>query len=292
MSRHVPIIITALLCSSAHADKLPASTKIKPCAAAPASMACVPGGPFLRGSRYGPRNSRPQHEVWLQTFFMDVTEVTVEAYVACVKAGKCQEAKTLYGDFSRPRQPKVGVRWFDAVDFCKAQGKHLPTEAQWEKAARGADGRKFPWGNGDCTCKRAVIKDHRGRSCGVKKKGGSPDKGRTFEVGSRPAAIHGLHDMAGNAWEWVMDWYSPSYEACGAACQGVEPKGPCGGALKCKGHRQRAVRGGSWYWTCKKSVTYFRRSHFPINKFPNYHHYGFRCAASLEEAKKLVKGKR
>ncbi len=270
-------------------DKLPNGVPVVACAAAPAGMACIPGGAFLRGVNHGPRNARPQQKVWLQTFYMDVNEVTVEAYAACVRAGKCRAAKTLYGDFSRPRQPKVGVSWFAAVKFCEAHGKRLPTEAQWEKAARGTDGRKYPWGNGDCSCKRAVIKDERGRSCGVKKRGGSPHKGRTFVVGSRPAAIHGLHDMAGNAWEWVLDWYTPSFKACGAACQGVDPKGPCGGALKCRGHRQRVVKGGSWYWTCKRATTYSRRRHYPINKFPNYHHFGFRCAASVKEAAVLVK---
>ena len=273
-------------------EKLPNGVPIVSCAAAPPDMACIPGGPFLRGSKFGPRYSRPLQKIWLQTFYMDRFEVTVEAYVACVKAGKCKAAKTLYGDFSRPRQPKVGVTWYDAVRFCKAMGKRLPTEAQWEKAARGTDGRKYPWGNDDCSCKRAVIKDKRGRSCGVKKRGGSPKKGRTFVVGSKPAAIHGLHDMAGNAWEWVLDWYSPSYKACGAACQGVDPKGPCQGAETCKGHRQRVVKGGSWYWSCERAATYVRRQHYPINKFPNYHHFGFRCAASAAEAAFLVKGKK
>ena len=270
--------------AAAQPQKLPDGNPVEACEAPPPGMGCVLGGAFLRGSRRGPGNSRPQQKIWLQTFYMDRTEVTVAAYEACVKSGACKAAKTLYGDFSRPRQPKVGVSWFDAVQFCKAMGKRLPTEAQWEKAARGTDGRTFPWGNGDCTCKRAVIKDQRGRSCGVKKRGGSPNKGRTFVVGSRPATQYGLHDMAGNAWEWVLDWYSPSYKACGAACRGVDPRGPCDGALTCRGHRQRVVKGGSWYWTCKRAATYVRRQHYPINKFPNYHHFGFRCAASTSEA--------
>lgn len=273
---------------SAQAAKPLDGTPVVACSTSPAHMGCVPGGAFLRGSNHGPANSHPRQSIWLQTFYMDKYEVTVEAYQACVKTGKCKTARTLYGDFSRPRQPKVGVTWFNAVQFCKATGKHLPTEAQWEKAARGVDGRMFPWGNGDCTCKRAVIKDHRGRSCGLKKRGGSPLKGRTLVVGSRPPTQFGLHDMAGNAWEWVHDWYSPSYKACGAGCQGTAPRGPCQGALSCRGHQQRVVRGGSWYWGCRRATTYYRRRHYPFNKFPNYHHFGFRCAASPKEAAELV----
>ncbi|HSA24013.1 MAG TPA: formylglycine-generating enzyme family protein, partial [Myxococcota bacterium] len=135
-------------------DRLPT---VIACGAAPAGMACIPGGPFLRGTAKGPRDARPQEAVWLQTFFMDTHEVTVEAYDACVAEKKCKPAKTAYGrDYLRPRQPKVGQSWYHAVAFCKARGKHLPTEAEWEKAARGTDGRTYPWGEEPATCERAV----------------------------------------------------------------------------------------------------------------------------------------
>ena len=249
-------------------------------------MACIPGGPFLRGSDDGPHNSRPHSEIWLQTFYMDTHEVTVEAYQACVKSKRCKPARTNYRDYSRPKQPKVGLNWYAARLFCKANGKHLPTEAEWEKAARGTEGWLFPWGNKAATCERAVIKDKRGRSCGVRKKFGHPDKGRTFEVGTRPANQYGLYDMAGNAWEWVADWYTRSYKRCGKACMGVNPKGPCQGKEPCKGHDQRIVRGGSWYWPGSHATSIFRRPHFPKNR--PYHHFGFRCAASVDEATGLA----
>ena len=245
-------------------------------------MSCIPGGPFLRGSDDGPPSARPRATVWLQTFYMDRDEVTVARYQACVAARRCEAARTVYEDYSRPRQPKVGVSWHHAVCFCRAQGKHLPTEAEWEKAARGTDGRLHPWGDEPATCARAVIMDASGRSCGVRKRGKNPEKGRTLEVGSRPAGLHGLLDMIGNAWEWVFDWSSPNYEACGAACLGVDPRGPCDGREPCRGHERRVVRGGSWYWPAAVATAVYRRAHIPSNQ--PYHHYGFRCAASPAEA--------
>jgi len=248
-------------------------------------MACITGGQFLRGSDQGRRNVRPQSHVWLQTFYMDTHEVSVSDYKACVQAGKCTKARTIYSDFSRDQQPKVGASWFQAVAYCRAQGKHLPTEAEWEKAARGTQGWKYPWGNQRATCKRAVIKDRRGRSCGTSKRGRHPEKGRTFVIGTRAPNPYGLYDMAGNAWEWVHDWYSTNYARCGDDCTGTNPRGPCQGAENCSGHTKRVVRGGSWYWPAEFSTTFFRRAHVPSND--PYHHYGFRCAASPNEARLL-----
>jgi formylglycine-generating enzyme required for sulfatase activity len=285
-------LFLACVLATADADAQPSlpapdGTVALPCDAAPRGMACVPGGSFIRGSDDGPANTRPKATVWLQTYFMDLYEVTYGDYQSCVKAKKCKFARPLYNDFNRPKQPMVGMTWYDAAQFCKAQGKHLPTEAEWEKAARGTDGALFPWGNEPVTCERAIIMDKRGRSCGTPKKPPQEFKGRTFEVGSRPAGVYGLFDMSGNAWEWVADWYSPNYAACGKDCVGVDPKGPCGGKEPCKGHTQRLVRGGSWYWPPKYATSIWRRPHFPSNE--PYHHFGFRCAASAGEAKALSK---
>jgi formylglycine-generating enzyme len=257
------------------------------CAAPPPGMACIPGGPFLRGSDQGPPAARPAAEVWVQTFYMDIDEVTVAAYQACVRAGTCRKAGPRYNDFDRPSQPINGVSWYDARDFCAAHGKHLPTEAEWEKAARGADGRVYPWGNEPATCERAVIQDRSGRSCGVPKQGKKPEVGRVWEVGQKPPGVHGLRDMAGNSYEWVADWYSESFTACGDACLGVDPLGPCAGREPCKGHRDRVVRGGSWYWGPEHATTFYRRHHIPKND-PYFHHFGFRCAASSAEAGRLT----
>ncbi len=257
-------------------------------------MACIPGGAFLRGTNdEEPANARPQATVWLQTFYMDLNEVTVEEYERCKtypeRDRRCtRKSGPQYLDFDHPRMPIQGTSWYDSRKYCEIHGKDLPTEAQWEKAARGTEGALYSWGDEPVTCERAVIKDPTlGRSCGQKKeKGSKPETGRPLDVGSRAAGIYGLNDMMGNSWEWVIDWYSPSYEECGESCEGQEPRGPCDGAEECRGHYMRIVRGGSWYWDASRATTVFRRPHFPKND--PFHHFGFRCAASADQAQALI----
>ena len=254
----------------------------------PPGMACVPAGWFTRGSDDGPENARPAARVWLQTYYMDIHEVTYAEYKACAKARQCDpKGGPAYTDFDRPKQPVNGVSWFHAEGYCKAKGKRLPSEAQWEKAARGPDGELHPWGDEPATCERAIIKDERGRSCGVKKLYSKPETGRPWEIGSRPVGRYGLYDMSGNSWEWVSDWYSRSYAECGADCLGVDPLGPCAGAPECPGKARKLVRGGSWYWDASYATGIWRRPHVPSNQ--PFHHFGFRCAASPTEAEALAR---
>ena len=242
----------------------------------PTGMACVPGGPFLRGSNRTTvdedsgrkvRDEYPEETVDVGTFFMDKYEVTYAEYQECVRGGACDRAKPNYRGYSRPKQPMLGLNWYHARQFCRWQGKRLPTEAEWEKAARGSSGDLFPWGNEPADCKRAVILEKGKKGCG---------SGVTADVGSRPANRYGLYDMAGNSWEWVNDWYSSSYEKCGALCRGKNPAGPCNGEDKCPGHTRKVVRGGSWWWDGTYALGHNRRPHYPSNK--PYHHFGFRCA--------------
>ncbi len=259
-----------------------------PCGDAPKGMACIPGGPFLRGADDGPPHARPQSTVWVQTFYMDINEVTYKEYRDCVAAGKCRRAGPNYNDFDNPKQPITGINWYDAVNYCEVKGKHLPTEAEWEKAARGTDGRPYSWGFEPPSCSRMVYKNEKGRSCGVPKAGKHGEKGRPEPIGSKPPGVYGLYDMAGNSWEWVYDWYSKSWAICGEECAGIDPKGPCGGKEKCNSTvRRRVVRGGSWYWEAEYATAYYRRSHTPENN--PFHHFGFRCAASSKESKALPK---
>ena len=296
------VVLTLLIAPNALAEEAPPFAAKACLEGAVKGMSCIPGGPFVRGSeayrtcKQGevlrvPKkrpNHRPVSTVTLQTFYMDITEVTYGAYQACVKAGKCKKSKPLYNDYDRDNQPMVGMTWYDANQYCQAMGKMLPTEAQWEKAARGPDGELYPWGNDEPTCERAVLMDDSGRSCGVQKKKPSGYKGRTLVVKSRPVGRYGLYDMIGNAEEWTSDWYTKDWDKCGEGCAGVDPKGPCGDQppeKRCGKHQKKVVRGGSWYWPKECATSWTRRPHFAKNK--PYHHFGFRCAASVEQVQAL-----
>jgi formylglycine-generating enzyme required for sulfatase activity len=246
-------------------------TTSQPCGSVPSDMACIPGGTFTRGSNDGPAREAPEMTIRVDSFWMDITEVTSAAYRACVTAGECRRAGPRYKGFSGKNQPIVGVSWHDAVRYCRWKGKRLPTEAEWEKAARGPQGERYPWGNAKPSCERTVYKAAAVNGCG---------RGTTWPVKSKPVGRYGLYDMAGNAWEWVADWYSPSYAACGDACSGSNPRGPCDGADTCKGHRTKVVRGGSWWWNWRYVSSSWRRYHRPENK--PFHHFGFRCASDVK----------
>ncbi len=266
----------------------PDGSTMLPCAQAPSRMSCIPGGPFMRGSDDGPDNTRPRATIWLQTFYMDQYEVTYADYQACMNELGCPRARPRYTDYDHPNMPMTGVSWYDAARYCELHGKQLPSEAQWEKAARGPDGKLYPWGDQPVSCERAIYRDASGRGCGLKKRFSKPETGRPWDVGSRPVGVYGLFDMVGNSWEWVADWYSKSFAACGADCEGVDPRGPCAGQDSCPSTRNKIVRGGSWYWEAEKATGVYRRAHVPAND--PFHHFGFRCAATAEQAAKLPGG--
>ena len=178
-----------------------------------AGMALVPAGPFTMGANDGGEpDEHPAHTVTLPAFYLDLTEVTNEAYHACVDKGLCpppdpkNAAANRFGPDARfrgPRQPASSLGWDSARAYCAWVGKRLPTEAEWEKAARGPDARKYPWGNEEPTAARGVF-------------GGAV----TGEVGAHPsgAGPYGHLDLAGNVWEWVEDIYDPyAYQRAGAA---------------------------------------------------------------------------
>ena len=262
---------------------------------APQGMACIPGGVYIAGSNardWGRENPElsafPEHRVSLSTFFMDTHEVTTEQYQACAAIGRCEAVTSNYPHMRGPRQPQLKANWYQARAFCRDQGKRLPTEAEFEAASRGPDGETYPWGNNPATCELAVIQDRNagGRGCPrMRTKGHNPTParfahtGNTWDVGSRPAGRYGLYDMAGNAQEWVNDWFAPSLKRCGQDCVGRNPKGPCAGADRCPGVRQKLVKGGAWYWGPISARAAARRPYWPKNSPP--HHFGFRCARDL-----------
>ncbi len=193
----------------------------------------IPGGTFMMGSENGEWNENPVHRVTVRTFQIAKTEVTVRQYRACVQAGACTEPLPgpfcNWGEPGRDDHPVNCVDWNQAQTFARWVGGRLPTEAEWEYAARsGGKDWKYPWGNEAATCKRAVMNDG-GAGCG---------RDSTWPVCSKPRGNtkQGLCDMAGNVWEWVQDWYHASYD--GAPSDGSAWESPEGS--------HRVVRGGSW----------------------------------------------
>lgn len=206
-------------------------------------MVLVPAGEFLMGSSRTDENtnSSPERVVFLDAYQIGRYEVTNQQYSQFIMAGGYRNREfwtpegwrfitknqivtpavwSLIG-FNDPNQPAVGISWYEAAAFAKWAGKRLPTEAEWEKAARGADGRKYPWGQ-DISVSKVHYKAI----------------ARPLRVGSYPEgkSPYGLYDVAGNVWEWVGDWYDPNYYERNL---GTNPQGPQKGTV-------RVMRGGGW----------------------------------------------
>lgn len=187
----------------------------------------VPGGTFTQGDMNGEPAEYPERALRMDAFGIDRTEVTNAAYRACVRAGACDAAPYLEDPrLGAPDRPVVGVSWLDAKRFCGWAGRRLPTEAEWEYAARGGDLRKWPWGHAfdpERANTRAPDDDH----------------AKTAPVGSFPegASPFGVLDMAGNVAEWTADVFEPTWYRVDDTR--ANPTGPAEG-------RERVVRGGSW----------------------------------------------
>ena len=181
-------------------------------------MVRIPEGEFIMGSDRGDSDERPVHAAYLKAFYIDEHEVTVGQYERCVEAGGCEEAtdglnqgfriERTYCNWEKPgreNHPINCVNWYEADQFCRWAGKRLPTEAEWEKAARGTAGRTYPWGEEGPDCRRIVMDDG-GDGCG---------RESTWPVGLKAAGTspYGLMDMSGNVWEWVQDWYDRGFYA-------------------------------------------------------------------------------
>lgn len=189
---------------------------VAPSTPIPDDMLGVPGGWFVMGQdRIGEKDEQPMHRVFVQPFLLDRTEVTNRAYYQCVDAKVCRRHSTTsatankLGDdkrFRAPEQPISGISHDDATSYCTWLGRRLPREAEWERAARGSDGRLYPWGDSDPTHEHAVFQ-----------------AGVTMPVGSKPqgAGPYGHLDLAGNVWEWVADRYDPYAYRRPTAAQGV-----------------------------------------------------------------------
>ena len=261
-------IITAVLAAAWGAAGTPAAAPPR-MEADPVPMLTIPAGEFLMGSVQGTARTDewPQRSVYLDAFAIDQVEVTNERYLAFVTTTGHRNPPNPYGDGALvsvtgiEHLPVVQITWYDAKTYCSWAKKRLPTEAEWEKAARGTDGRLFPWGNEPATSRRANFdREWQGEKT-------------LHAVGSLPGgdSPYGVKDMAGNAREWVQDWYDPEYYG---HAQDRNPQGPD------KKGVVRSIRGGSWHSPVSDITTTARgRGGFALQT----HGTGFRCARGLED---------
>jgi serine/threonine-protein kinase len=222
------------------------------------NMLRLPGGRFTMGSsnQRAPANERPARPAAVTTFWIDRTEVDVADYRRCVDAGVCarpaRTSATCTYDSGDPDLPVSCVRWGDADAYCRFAGKRLPSEREWEYAARGTIATPFPWGGAaSCTNAVTIVNDQSGRSCAA----------RPARVGAHPsgASLFGVQDMSGNVEEWTNDWY-------------VESLGPGPAPRAGAAH---VLRGGGWLSTPSQSRTTSRNWGSSLEAGPNV---GFRCA--------------
>ena len=223
-----------------------------------APMMLVPAGEFTMGGNEA-ASEKPVRRVSLDAYYMDKYEVTVEQYAKFLEAAsrKAPPEWKIINQPSHQKHPVVMMDWADANAYCLWAEKRLPTEAEWEKAARGADGRIYPWGNDLPTPLRANYgKKHWDQHTALVPVG-------TLGDGKSP---YGIYDMAGNAWEWVSDWYDRgSYKKSPSQ----NPKGPEHGDYK-------VLRGGSWH-SKPASLHSSNRNYTSPEHHPS-HNNGFRCA--------------
>ena len=201
-------------------------------------MVLIPAGPFTMGSNNGIRNEGPAHLVHLNAFYIDKTEVSNAQWNAYAIANHRRN------NLKVPEHPAVNISWFQADEYCKWLGGRLPTEAEWEKAARGNDERTFPWGNQPDTKRANHLRSRDPFDNGTTPVGyfdGTSQNGFETLDGRSP---FGLQDMAGNVWEWVQDEYAADYYARSPENNPVnfDP-------IRSAFHIDRVLRGGSWFNT-------------------------------------------
>jgi len=239
-------------------DELPASRPaiVRPVVPLRHGMLRIPGGTLMMGSASpkAPANERPQQQVSVGPYWIDRTEVTVGAYSACVSAGACRRparsSSVCTYDGGAPEWPVSCVHWAEAEAYCHFMNKRLPTEREWEFAARGPTQAVYPWGSGkSCAEALTLVSELSSRSCAP----------RVSRVGAHPlgASLYGVQDLSGNVEEWTADWY--------AEALGTPPR--AGSA--------HVLRGGGWMSAPSMSRTTARSWGSALEAGPNV---GFRCA--------------
>lgn len=240
-------------------------------AAVPEDMVEVPSSYSLIGAEWGDlsaqTNAKPIHMVRLDSFYIDKYEVTNAKYAECVAAGQCKAPEKTAGRtrddyYTNPvyaRFPVVNVSWQDAADYCKYAGKRLPTEAEWEKAARGTDDRRYSWGNAS----------PKGIYINISAVPGDTETVNSHYEGR---SMYGASDMSGNVSEWTSDWYSGDYYRSGAPLE--NPDGPAYGS-------ERVVRGDNFASSLAGLHVTNRIGMDPQSSSDTV---GFRCAKDARES--------
>jgi serine/threonine-protein kinase len=247
------VMIVALVLSGKRSGTKPIGSEQAAAPAPPPGMAYVRGGEFTMGSDAGDEYERPAHKVAVKSFFIDIYEVPCEEYEKFVKAtGHKAPANWVNGGCppGQGRKPVAGVDWYDATAYAAWVKKRLPTEEEWEFAARGTDGRKYPWGN-EWLANAANA--------------GDSSAGQFVDVGNYPdgKSPFGAMDMVGNAWEWTAsDLHAYS-----------------GGRIPDQASAElKVIRGGFWRSSTPKATTTFRRGWDARDARDGYVNTGFRCA--------------
>lgn len=256
------------------------------------TMLFIPAGPSYLGARtdyrFAEPDERPQNRLTITAFWIDETEVTNAEYEVCVDARACSNpvftgsASTVryFENAAYAQYPVIGVNWYQARDYCAWIGGSLPTEAQWEKAARSPDGRRYPWEwVGSVYNPREEIRlNYCDAECTMPYADDSFSDGyeETAPVGSYPAGAspYGVLDMAGNVWEWTADWYaSDHYEDI----ELENPQGPDQGF-------DRVIKGGSWMDGLNRGVPLIFRSSNRSLRPPTqaFVDLGFRCVIPVD----------
>ncbi len=226
----------------------------------PENMVMVPKGEFSMGSKE--HQDEHPHNVVLDAYYIDKYEVSNTEYKGFMKA--TGHAAPAYWDdprLSKPEQPVVGVNWYDGSAFCEWKGKRLPTEAEWERAAKGPEGNgHYPWGH-----ELDDTKANYGQNVG-----------KTTAVDSYPAGVsgYGAYNMSGNVFEWVSDWYDPTYFKSSPA---LNPQGPATGLNFANQGPVKVLKGGSWLAPSSSLHTSHRFWNQPENNSYGVG-LGFRCA--------------
>jgi len=227
-------------------------------------MVLIPAGSFEMGDAMNDalfmEGTRPVHMVRLDAFYMEVNEVTVGRFKQFVKESgyNYNRWKDVAKYSSTDDYPMIYVSWDDATAYVKWTGKRLPTEAEWEYAARGGlSGKRYPWGD-------EITHDH----ANYRGTGGKDQWGKISPVGSFESNGYGLYDMAGNVFEWCTDWYDEGYYSSSPL---RNPQGPSAGSY-------RVLRGGSWHFNSLYLHVAFRLTCDPAH---THNYLGFRCVSGF-----------